>query len=88
MTRAVLVGVAAALLLLVLLSVSTYIESRYTRLAGFMSDTAVEMRNQHVSRAYITRYGDPIDFMGKWLRINQLLIDPALCIIVGVFVGC
>jgi hypothetical protein len=87
MTRALLVGLAGALITVLLVTSATYVELRYTELGAFMRDSAVEMRNDHVSRGYTNRYGDPIDFLGRWLRLNQLVVQPALCIIVGIFIG-
>jgi hypothetical protein len=87
MRRAVLVGIAAAFLALLLVSITTAVEVRYTRFGLFMRDTAVEMRSDHVSRTYSARYDDPIDFLGRWVRLNQMVVEPALFIVVGIFVG-
>ena len=87
MRRAVLVGVAAALITALLVAAATYFEMRCTQLGLFMHDTSVEMRNDQLSRAYVARYGDPLDFLARWMRLNQMVIDPALSFAVGVFVG-
>ena len=87
MKRAVLVGVAAAVITLLLVSAAGYLELRHTQFGLFMHDSAVEMRHENVSRAYIAKYGDPIDFLGRWVRLNQMVVEPALCIVVGAFVG-
>lgn len=87
MRRAVLVGIAATFLALLLFSITAFGELRYTRFGLFMRDSAVEMRSDHVSRTYNVRYGDPIDFLGRRVRLNQIVVEPALFIVVGAFVG-
>ncbi len=87
MRRTVLVGIAAALITLLLVTAATYVEMRHTQIGIFMRDSASEMRNDHVSRPYTNKYGSPIDVLGRWARLNQFIVEPALCIVVGVFTG-
>ena len=87
MTRAVLVGVAAALVLVMLLSISAWVELRYTRFGEFMHDANTAVHDPNHSHSFTARYGDPFDFLGRWLRLNQLLVDPGLCAAIGVLIG-
>ncbi len=80
MKRAISVGVGAALLGLALTSLATYLELRFTQNGAFIRDWASKDSPD-------SRYGDPIDFMGKWLRIHQFVVSPSVSVLVGLFIG-
>jgi len=85
--RSIVVGIAAAAVLLVLISASSWLEMRYTKAGNFMRDSAVEMQKQDFSRDYFAKYGDPTDFLGRWLRLNMFVVQPGLCLLIGICIG-
>ncbi|HVP44166.1 MAG TPA: hypothetical protein VMS96_12095 [Terriglobales bacterium] len=81
MKRAIIVGIAAVLLALTLLSLAGFLELKYTQNGAFVRDWAT--KGAPDSRVY----GDPIEFMFRWVRFNQFVISPAVSVVVGLFIG-
>lgn len=80
MKRAIAVGICSCLFGLTLVGIAMYLEMRYTQNGTFLRDWAVRGTPD-------PRYGDPLDFMGKWVRIHQFVILPAASFVVGFMVG-
>ena len=78
--RALIVGASAAALTLLLTSLAMYLELRYTENGAFMRAWAAQ-------GAPDSRYGDPFDFLARWVRINEFLVDPVIATFVGLFIG-
>jgi len=81
MKQALMVGTGAALPALFLISLTTYVELRFTGLGMFMRDIA-----EHGAPG--KGYGNPIEFMNRWLRIDPFVVAPALSFLLGLLVGC
>lgn len=80
MKRSIFVGVAAAVFAILLISISTYLELRYTENGAFMREWAVNGKPS-------CRFDDCIVFMNKWVRIHEFVMSPSAALFVGLLVG-
>jgi len=79
MKRALVLGISGAVLTLLLMSVSMYLELRFTELGGFMREAAHGVPNP--------KYGDPFALLGKWVRIHQFVVAPVVSALIGFGIG-
>jgi hypothetical protein len=79
MKRALIVGLVAAAVTLLLVSFSTFLELRYTDFGKIMREMTAR-KPQHT-------FNQTMTVMARWVRIQSFVVDPIISLFVGFLVG-